>query len=380
MSAQTSKSVSKILSALSARAPDETAEAWDNTGLIVGDPAWTTSGAIVSVDLTAEAVSEAVARGYKLIVNHHPCIFPGGPKGQGLNKVTPPSLVFEALRHGIAVAAYHTSFDQCALEVAETISSGLGLEPRGRLFDKPSGSLLKLVVFVPTSHAESLRSAICDAGAGQIGRYDQCTFQTEGSGSFRGSADTHPFIGKPGELERADEVRLETVVPRGLLKPVLATMLKVHPYEEVAYDLYPVEQKPSSTGLVRGLGYGFWGEFTTPRSYPEVLQSVKKLFKVNGFLLTEPALGTDPKQVSRVGFAAGKGSSFVSSAASVGCDLFITGEVGYHSALGGSKRGMAVIELGHRESEKFFISTMTKWIEHEGIEVIPLDMPTQKLF
>ena len=165
--------------------------------MLVGDPEWETDGVVVSVDLTEQSIETAMKRGHRLIVNHHPCIF---PKGKGLSRVVAgqksgiSSLVFEALRQGIAVAAYHTNFDQCSLEVVQAVSKGLGLQPKGRLLDAGEGSLLKLVVFVPSTHAQAVRDALGQAGAGHIGQYDFCTFSTQGEGTFRGSDQARPFI------------------------------------------------------------------------------------------------------------------------------------------------------------------------------------------
>lgn len=373
-----SLSVGEVVRILDARAPHGTAESWDNCGLLVGDPGWKTSGAVVSIDLTEKAIRTAVAKKVRLIVNHHPCIF---PKSRGLSRVvadgagTSP-LVFEAIQQGIAVAAYHTNFDRCALEVVESVSKALGAKPLGRLVDHPSGSLVKLSVYVPRSHLEKVREAVCEAGAGQIGNYDCCSFGVEGKGTFRGGKDTDPFIGRPGTLEIAEETRFETVLPRGMERPVLAALMKAHPYEEVAYDLYPIEQAPSAQGLVRGLGYGFWGELEKPKLFSEVVKSVNHMFSTSGFLLTDPP----PARIKRVAFVAGKGAAFVDAAAAAGCDLFITGEVGYHVALEGTRQKMAVMELGHRESERFFLSTMKGWLKQAGLNAMELNVPTQKVW
>jgi dinuclear metal center YbgI/SA1388 family protein len=366
------KPIAEIIQSLEVRAPSTTSESWDNTGLLLGDPEWKTPGAVVSVDLTAPSIETALKKKYRLIVNHHPCIF---PRQKGLSRITPPSLVYEALSNGIAVASYHTNFDQCALEVVQTIAHALGCEPRGRLIDKPEDSLLKLVVFVPENHLNDVRSAICEAGAGKIGNYDYCAFGTQGEGTFRGNDSTRPAIGKPGKLERVREVRLETIIPRGLKGQVLRSLFDSHPYEEVAYDLYSVEQGPTGHGLVRGMGYGFWGEFKSPKPFSALAKDVRSLFNLDGFFLTDPP----PSRVKRIAFAAGKGSSFIGAARSAGCDLFITGEAGYHDALDGSRKGMAVMELGHRESERFFLTTMEGWLVEAGIRATALNIPTQKI-
>lgn len=370
-----SRPVSEFLAFLNQRAPQGTAEDWDNVGLLVGDPRWKTSGAVVSIDLTEEALHAAIGKGHRLIVNHHPCIF---PRSRGLSKVIcgegagMSDLVARALQHKIAVVSCHTNFDRCALEVVRSVSEGLGVEPAGRLHEA-GHPLLKLVVFVPSTHAEAVREAICEAGAGVIGNYDHCSFATSGEGTFRGSAKTRPFLGKPGSLERAREMRLESVVPRGLEKPVLRALLAAHPYEEVAYDLLPLEQAAPASGLVSGLGYGFWGDLSKPVAFAQLAGKIRALFKASGHLLT----GRPPARIRRLAFVAGKGASFIGSAASAGCDLFITGEAGYHSALDAARKGMAVLEIGHRESERFYLSTMKGWLVRAGFSAVELNVPTQ---
>lgn len=376
-SRRTTSTLSAILADLEKRTPAATAMKGDNVGLLVGDPrsAAKLNGAVVSIDLTAEAVATAKRLGYRLIVNHHPCIFPAS---KGLARVTatgPSALTYEAARAGIAVVAAHTNFDVSALEVPFAVAKTLGFSPIGRLFDEPEASFTKLVVFVPKTHLEKVRDAICAAGAGKIGRYDTCTFGAEGEGTFRGGEGTRPFLGEKGRLERAREVRLETVFPRGLKKRVLAAMREAHPYEEIAYDLYRVEQEPGAVGLVSGLGMGVYGDFPKALPYAEVVRRVKKAFGVKGFLQTEPA----PKALKRIGFVAGKGASFARSAASMGCDLFITGEAGYHVARESALNGVAIMEVGHRESEVFFLRTVEGWCREWGIRAKVLNTPVQSV-
>lgn len=376
--------VSEIIKKLEAHAAPETAESWDSVGLLVGDPQVRTSGAVVSIDLTKQAIETARAKKCRLIVTHHPCIF---PKSRGLSRVIAgdhygmPGLVYEAIRQGIAIVACHTNFDQCALEVVQLVSKGLGLTPKGRLLEHGQGVLLKLVTFVPMDHLEKVRTRICQAGAGHIGNYEFCSFSTEGEGTFLGREGTNPFLGEVGILERARESRLETVFPKGLKKEVLKALIEAHPYEEVAYDLFSVEQAPVLQGVVKGLGYGFWGEFPAPKLFSEVAKDVRKIFRLNGFVLTDSTLSSvRASRIQKVAFVAGKGSSFVESAASLGCDLFITGEAGYHTAMEASRKRMAVMELGHRESERFFLVTMKNWLAEMGIRTVQLDVPTQMIW
>jgi dinuclear metal center YbgI/SA1388 family protein len=364
-----------LLEDLERRTPVGVAEKWDNVGLLVGDPRAKIRGAVISIDLTEEAIEIAKRVGANLILNHHPCIF---PKQGGISRVcahgsTKP--VFEAARNGIAVVATHTNFDQCALEVPDAVSKALGFKPVGRLFGSDEAVFAKLAVFVPKTHLEKVRDAVCAAGAGKIGRYDTCAFSVDGEGTFRAGEGANPFLGKRGKLERVEEVRLETIFPRGLKKKVLAALRASHPYEEIAYDLYRVEQEPAAVGLVSGLGYGVYGDFPKPVPFAEIARRVKKTFAIDGFLMTEPR----PKRVKRIGFVAGKGAGFVASAGRLGCDLFLTGEAGYHVAREAAFSGLAVMELGHRESEIFFLRTLESWCRDWGIPSRVLNTPIQRI-
>lgn len=368
-----SPKISEILRQLETLAPGATAESWDNVGLLVGNLAAKSAGAIVSVDLTEEALEKAIQKNYKLIVTHHPPIF---PKQKGIAQITASTLVYRCISNGINVISSHTNFDRCALEVVQVVSQGLGVVPQGRLIDPETDSIVKLSCYVPPSHLESVRAAVCEAGGGKIGDYDFCTFGVPGQGTFRPGPRTRPSIGKVGKIEKVDEVRLETILPRGLEKAVIAALKAAHPYEEVAYDLYPVEQVPAPLGCTRGLGYGFWGEFPSPKAFSEVAKDVRRLFKVSGFWLTDPA----PKRIKRIAFVAGKGAGFLKAATLVGCDLFVTGEVGYHAVLHGKRSGMTVMELGHRESEFFYLKTMEAWLSKMGLKTLVLNIPTQKIY
>jgi dinuclear metal center YbgI/SA1388 family protein len=376
--------VRDLLKSLEERAPLRCSESWDNVGLLAGSMGAKVKSAVLCIDLTEKALDTAIARGANLIINHHPCIF---PRSKGLVRVTDErgrapgtaigQLVHRAIRKGISIAAFHTNFDQCALEVVKTVSHGLNVEPRGRLLDHPEGTLSKLVVFVPVSHVEELRVALAEAGAGHVGNYDACSFQNSGQGTFRGGRNTRPFVGKPGRVEKVQEVRLETIFPACLEREIVSVLLKAHPYEEVAYDIYALKQAPSSLGIVRGLGYGFWGEYSRARPFSDVCKDVRKLFGVDGFWMTH----LDPsraEKVKKIAFVAGKGSSFTQAALAVGCDVFITGEAGYHVTLDAKRQGMRVIELGHRESERFFLTTMEGWLSEAGVKSIAVNDVTQK--
>ncbi|MBU6374579.1 MAG: Nif3-like dinuclear metal center hexameric protein [Bdellovibrionales bacterium] len=371
--------ISEILRNIERRAPDSCSESWDNNGLLVGDPSWSTSTAVVSVDLTEESLALAKRVGAKLIVNHHPCIF---PRSRGIARVAPPSLVWKAIDAQVAVLACHTNFDRCALEVPQQISKALGVKVLGRLLEKPTESLKKLVVFVPDSHVDSVHAALSSASAGHVGNYDHCAFIAPGEGRFRGGDSTNPFLGKAGRLERAQELRLETIFPAGMEQIVLQALRASHPYEEIAYDIYSVEQKASSEGMTSGLGYGFYGDFNQATSIQSLVKKLVRTFEASGAVLT-PAGGKASEKGKassrRMGFVAGKGSSFISAALAARCDVFVTGEVDYHEALSAARRGMTVVELGHRESERFYLKTMSSWLQEMGLKPVEQNTPLQTI-
>lgn len=268
------RSIDDVIRSFDERAPLSTAESWDNVGLLVGDSNARTTGAVISIDLTLEAIEMAIQKNYHLIITHHPCVF---PQAGGLDRVVAGSLIYHAIRNGISVVAWHTNFDRCALEVVKAVSSGLKVKPLGR---------------------------------------------------FQESVENSTNLVKS------------------------------------------VQSEPQA------LGYGFWGEFPSPRPFPELAEDVKSLFGINGFWITNPV----PSQVTRVGFVAGKGSSFVEAASQLKLDLLITGEAGYHTALAGMRQGVAVMELGHRESERFFVETIKIWLTQLGLEFVSISTPTQKIW
>ena len=364
--------VGEIARFLDEKAPLSASESYDNVGLLIGDSKVNARGAVISIDLTKEALELAKRRGFKLILNHHPAIF---PKGRGPSQILESSLVHRAIREGVSVYASHSNFDRCALDVAEMISQKLKCEPISRLHPKPEESLLKLQVYVPESHLDRVRDAVFGAGAGKIGRYDSCGFSVGGEGTFRGDAGTDPFLGEPGALERVGERLLQTIVPKGLEREVVRAMKKVHPYEEVAYDLFPVMQGPSTLGLVRGLGYGFVGRFEKPIAFADFVSRVKRTFGISQLTVA----GESKKRIQIFGFAAGEGTDVIGSAVAQGCDALLIGETSYHHALGGARRGTTIIELGHRESERFFLLTMARWMKSMKVPYVILDRKTQSI-
>jgi dinuclear metal center YbgI/SA1388 family protein len=328
-----------IINVLETAAPPVLQESYDNSGWICGEPAWPLSGVLVCLDLTPQVALEAKERGCNLIVSHHPLIF------RGLKRIDPAKPVGEALvcciKNDIAVYAIHTNLDNVAKGVNGKIAALLGLQ--GTLVLQPiPGRLRKLVVFVPHDYLDPVRKAIWLAGAGHIGQYDQCSYSGGGTGTFRAGEGADPFVGEQGRLHEEPETRLEVILPDVAAGRVVAAMQAAHPYEEVAYDLYPLENTHP------GLGSGMIGTLASPEPEGEFLERVRKVFRVPVIRHT----AFSGRSVSRVAVCGGAGSFLVSRALVEGADAFLTADLKYHEYFEPAGR-MLLADIGHYESEQF---------------------------
>lgn len=374
-------SLFEVIAATEQRIPLSCAESWDPVGLICGNGEQKFRGMVIGVDLTESLLEMAIQKKANLIAIHHPPLF---PKGKGLTRLIAGSpndtstLLLEAFKQNIGVYVAHTNFDRCALDGMMALAEDLGAIPTARLWEQPADGqnlLKKLVTFIPKKHFDTVRAALVQVGCGHIGNYDSCGFSSVGTGTFRALDGASPFIGKPGETESVEEVRLETVIVRGMEPIVIETLKAVHPYEEVAYDLFPVEQSPPQLGLIWGLGYGFVGKLSKPVKFETFINQVKKVFKIHAFTSNLH----NPDTVETIAFSPGKGSSFVQSAKSQNVDVYITGEVGYHDSTLAARNGLSIFELGHRESEHYFLKTIGSWCEEWKLPHFTLDERTQRI-
>ena len=336
---------------------------------------------MIGVDLTESLFALALKKKANLIIIHHPPLF---PKGRGITKLVKGrdsdlhTILLKAYEKNICIYVAHTNFDRCGLDGMYQLARDLGGEPVARVWETPEEGetlLKKLVTFIPTEHYETVRDALYEVGCGHIGNYDSCGFSTAGFGNFKALAGASPTVGKVGELAQVEEIRFETIFVNGMQSMVLDTLKHAHPYEEVAYDIYPVEQVPAMKGMVWGLGYGFVSELKKPVKYADFIKRVKKTFQVKSFLTNQ----VEPKMVRRIAFTPGKGASFVGSVRSHHVDVFITGEVGYHGSLEAARSGVNVMELGHRESEHYFLKTIAHWCSEWDLPHVVLDERTQKI-
>ena len=229
--------IKEILQTIEALAPVPLQEDFDNCGLQVGDMNREATALLLSLDVTESVIDEAISLGCNLIISHHPLAFKPFKSLTGRTYVE--RCMIKAIRHDIAIYAAHTNLDNVLQGVNFKLAEMLGLQQL-RILSPKRGLLLKLVTFVPESHAEYVRNALFNAGAGNIGNYESCSFNLHGEGTFKAGATANPFVGTVGKLHFEKEVRIETVLPRFKQPEVLRALLSVHPYEEPAYDFYPI--------------------------------------------------------------------------------------------------------------------------------------------
>ncbi|MCO4818705.1 MAG: Nif3-like dinuclear metal center hexameric protein [Bacteroidetes bacterium] len=341
-----------ITGLLSELAPPSLQESYDNSGLIVGDANMSITGILVSLDATEAVVDEAIAKKCNLIVAHHPIVFKGLKKINGKNYVE--RTIIKAIKNDVAIYAIHTNLDN-VLEggVNQKIGNKLSLN-NVEILAKKSGTVLKLAVYVPKDHLQIVQSAMFQAGAGHIGDYDECSFVSEGTGSFRGGPNAKPFVGEPGERHLEPETKLEVVIPRHLQDKVINGMLAAHPYEEVAFDLHPLDNKSLHVGA------GLIGTLKQPLKPQDFLAFVKNQLQATVVRFTD----TDKKEISRVAVCGGSGSFLIHAAKAAGADAYVTGDVKYHEFFDGENE-MMICDLGHFESEQFTIELLRDFLSEK---------------
>lgn len=336
--------IQEIVSALENLAHPSLQENYDNAGLLTGNASWNCAGIICSLDVTEEVVREAAEKKCNLIVAHHPIIFGGLKKINGKNYVE--QTVIAAIKNDIAIYAIHTNLDNILSGVNGKMASMLGLKNVSVLSEKEN-TLKKLYTFVPSGKAEQVRSAIFEAGAGQIGNYSECSFNTDGMGTFKAGINSNPFTGTKGERHTEAETRVEAIFPAHLQSRVLAAMKAAHPYEEVAYDVVTLSNNHPHTGS------GMVGELETPMSETGFLALLKQEFKVpvvrhSAFL---------NREVRKVAICGGAGSFLIFKALASGADAFVTADMKYHEFFDANS-SLLIADIGHYESEQFTIDLL----------------------
>jgi dinuclear metal center YbgI/SA1388 family protein len=331
--------LSDIIKILEKFAPPVLQENYDNSGLLIGKASNEIHKALVSVDLTEEVLDEAISKSANLIISHHPIIFGGLKRLNSSNYVE--RIVEKAIKNDISIYAIHTNFDNTIKGTNSYIANKLGLKNL-RVIKPAKNILKKLAVFCPLSHAEIVREAIFEAGAGNIGDYDSCSFNISGKGSFRAGANTNPHVGEIGKLHFEEEVKIESVFPGFLQGKIISKMIETHPYEEVAYDIYPLEN------IYDKIGSGVIGELEYELEEEEFLKKIKKLTDSKCIKHTN----LRGKSIKKVALCGGSGAFLIKDAKALSADIYITGDVKYHEFFDAENK-MIIADVGHYESEQF---------------------------
>ncbi|WP_165020456.1 Nif3-like dinuclear metal center hexameric protein [Dysgonomonas sp. ZJ279] len=331
--------IKEILHAIEQLAPLSLQESYDNSGVQVGDTNQEAKGAIVCIDITEAVLDEAVALECNLIISHHPLAFRAFKSLTGKNYIE--RCMMKACKHDIVIYAAHTNLDNAMGGINYYLADMLNLQ-NVRILDPQKGKLLKLVTFVPQSHAETVRNALFNAGAGNIGNYDSCSYSVVGEGTFRAGEGTNPFRGEVGELHFEGEIRIEMILPVFKQSEVSRALIAVHPYEEPAYDFYALENTWSQAGG------GIVGTLPEEMEEEDFLYFLKDTFK----LTTLQYSPYNRKSVRDVAICSGSGSFLIPKAISYGADAFITGEAKYNDFYDVEDK-ILLATIGHYESEIF---------------------------
>ncbi len=330
----------ELTAALEAWAPLPYQESYDNSGLQVGDPAAEVTGVMVSLDVTEAVIDEAIDTGCNAVVAHHPVIFSGLKRLTGRTYVE--RIVAKAIKADVALYAIHTNLDNMRGGVNARIASVLGLQDVAVLSPK-TDTLRKLYTFVPHAHAARLRDALFAAGAGDIGRYRECSFSLRGTGTFTPDADADPLIGEAGGgREYVDEAKVEVLVQRHKEGAVLRALFEAHPYEEVAFEFVHLANPNQE------IGSGAIGTLEEPLEERDFLQRLKNRFGAAGIRHTTLRGGS----VRRVALCGGSGSFLLKEALAAGADAFVTADYKYHQFFDADNR-ILIADIGHWESEQY---------------------------
>lgn len=332
-------------------APLAHAEEFDNTGLLVGSPEMDITGVLVALDCTEAVLDEAIDRGANTIISFHPIIF------KALTHLTGSSyaerVVVKAIRAEIAIYSMHTALDNAPHGVSARMATALGLIRQKTLIPKEQ-QLLKLVTYVPENAREQLRQALFRAGAGEVGQYRECSFEVEGTGGFRPLPGSQPAKGKVGQRFTGKEVQLNVVLDRSRESVVIQALKASHPYEEVAFEVYPMRNTRDDLGL------GIRGEFEEPVSEEDLLNKLREVFGTP--CIRHSALTGQP--VRQVAVLGGSGAFAIPAAKGVGAQVLVTADLKYHQFFQAEGK-ILLIDIGHYESEQYTKNLIQEYLQEK---------------
>lgn len=331
--------IKEIISYLESWAPPSLQESYDNSGLLIGDKDEEVSEVLITLDITEEVIDEAIASNANFIIAHHPFIFRGIKRIGNTHWID--RCIRKAIKHDICIYAIHTNLDNVHTGVNKKIAEKIGLENLSILQPKKE-TLSKVTVFIPTESKQEVLDAMYEAGAGNIGNYDHCSFQVEGTGTFRGNERSNPAIGKQGEDEEVNETRVEVLVPNERMGVVVSAMHRAHPYEEVAHFITPLSNKNQEVGA------GMIGQLAKAMDSKNFLNHLKERMQLNIIRHTEIV----HQSIKKVAICGGSGSFLLGAAQQKGADIFITGDFKYHDFFEANST-IIIADIGHYESEVF---------------------------
>jgi len=350
--------IKQIVSYIEQHFPPQVQESYDNSGIITGNLNDKLKGVLITIDIDEEVVQEAIEKNCNLIIAHHPIIFRPLKSLTGKNYIE--RTVIKAIKNDIAIYAAHTSVDNSYNGLNRIICDKLEVK-NTRIIDPKLELLHKLVVFVPTSHEENIKEAIFKAGAGKIGDYDACSFSTSGTGSFRASENTNPFVGEKNKQHFEEEVRLETIFPSFLTNKIINDLIKAHPYEKPAYDIYPLINKHEK------FGSGLIGELENETDEIDFIKEIKQKLEIKCLKHSEIL----NKKIKRIAVCTGAGSFLMYQAMAQQADVFIAAEFKYNQFLD-AKNNILIVDAGHYETEVFiknvFYELITKNFTNFAVE------------
>lgn len=344
--------LSEIIKVIEVIAPKNLAEDWDNVGLQVGSYQQSIHRVLLTLDTTPEVIEEAVNRKVDLIIAHHPFIF------KGLKTLSTDyekgRLITQLIKNDIALYVAHTNLDKAGVGLNDFLAHKLGLESIRPLDPSDPERVFKLVVYVPRDATEKIVEVFGKNGAGAIGAYDYCTFRSSGIGTFRPLMGSNPFIGKTDTLEKVKEDRIEAIVSGNILKNLINQLKKNHPYEEMAYDVYPLE----NGRFMNHNGLGKIGVLKEPMLAKDFTQYIKKAFNLNSLR----GAGIIPKMVRRVALCSGAGAELIGIAKSQRADVLITGDLKHHDGQRAAENNFWVLDAGHFGTEKWVTECLESMI------------------
>jgi len=320
-------------------APLAYAEDFDNVGLLVGHANTEVTGILVTLDTLEITIDEAIEKNCNLIVSFHPIVFKGLKKFNGANYVE--RVVIKAIQNNIAIYAIHTALDNSFQGVSAKMCKVIGLKNTKVLIPQ-GGNIKKLTTYVPHKNANTLRDALFNAGAGNIGNYDNCSFNVEGVGTYRGNEVSNPTIGKKGTLHSEPETKISVIFEKHIENNILKILFKEHPYEEVAYEIISLDN------LHQNIGMGMVGELECPVDQMAFLKTLKQKFNLKSLRHSE----ISENKIKKVAVLGGSGSFAISNAKNVEADMYITSDLKYHDFYQAENQ-IVLVDIGHYESEQF---------------------------